>query len=750
MNSSVNKYHSKGRGLPGWKLPCLCFILLLSAVLNLLFIFCLPRKLFSDTAYSTVVEDRNGVLLGARIAEDGQWRFPERDSLPMKYEKALLRFEDKYFYIHPGVNPFSILRALSGNIKSGRVTSGGSTLTMQVIRILREGQPRTVKEKILEAFMALRLETRCSKKRILCLYASHAPFGGNVVGIDAASWRYFGTSPESLSWGEAATLAVLPNAPSYIHPGKNRGKLLDKRNALLTDLFEHHAMDSLTWAAAISEPLPDEPKALPQNAFHYVERLAKDSAGRTIRTSLDISIQQNVEHILSRHHAELSRIGIEDLCAVVLDVRTMTPLAYVGNVNPDEKRDGAQVDIITSPRSTGSILKPLLYCSLLQDGMILPYTLLPDVPVNINGFAPQNFDRTYSGAVSAEKALARSLNVPAVHMLREYTVPRFHELLKKAGMTTLTKEASHYGLALILGGAEGTLEDITRIYASLSGEYQDFGSVSEDFPLTDKISLYYTFSALGEVNRPDEIDPHLVPSIGKVAWKTGTSYGYRDAWAVGVTPEIAVGVWAGNASGRGVAGLTGARTAGPVLFDILSLFPRGEFFPRPDEAYGTYGEVCHDSGSLAGIHCEKVDTLLIPMEGLKSRPCTYHREIAGRKAFILPPSMEWYYVQGHPEYEGMPKEAVSESGEERMMEFIYPEMGSVMTIPRQLDGTVRGIVFNLAHRDPGATVFWHLDDTYIGQTKFMHQMSLIPSEGKHTVTVVDDKGRSYSLGFEIL
>lgn len=714
------------------------------------FTFCLPRRLFSSTPFSTVVQDRSGELLGARIADDGQWRFPGRDSLPPKYEKALITFEDKYFYLHPGVNPFSIFRALRGNIRAGHVTSGGSTITMQVIRIMRNGQDRTIREKFLEALMAMRLESRLTKREILCLYASHAPFGGNVVGIDAASWRYFGTYPEALSWAEAATLAVLPNAPSYIHPGKNREKLLSKRNALLTDLYERHQMDSLTWASALEEPLPDAPHPLPGNAFHYVERAAAASPGTIIRTTLDLPLQSSVEKILLRHHEELSRGGIEDLCAIVLDVRTLTPLAYIGNVDPLRKSDGAQVDIVSSPRSTGSILKPLLYCGLMQDGAILPHTLLPDTPVNINGFAPQNFDRTYSGAVPAEQALARSLNVPSVHMLRRYTVPRFHELLRRAGLSTLTREASHYGLSLILGGAEATLEEITLVYASMSAAYQDFGCTGKDFPLKDKMALYYTFSALGEVNRPDEIDPHLVPSIGKVAWKTGTSYGYRDAWAVGVTPDIAVGVWAGNASGRGVAGLTGARTAGPVLFDILSLFPGNGFFDPPAEEYGTYAQVCRQSGSLAGIYCDKVDTLLIPTPGLKSAPCTYHTLVGGRSVFILPPSMEWYYAQGHPEYEGMPRDIAREDRERDMMEFIYPEAGSVMAIPRQLDGSVRGIVFNLAHRDPSSTVYWNLDDSYVGQTRFIHQMSLVPPAGKHTVTVVDDKGRRYSIGFEIL
>lgn len=236
------------------------------------------------------------------------------------------------------------------------------------------------------------------------------------------------------------------------------------------------------------------------------------------------------------------------------DVRTEETLAYVGNADPDRKRTGSEVDIIRSPRSTGSILKPILYCALLQDGEILPNTLLPDVPVNINGFSPQNFNRRFDGAVPASEALTRSLNVPSVHMLRRFGVPKFLDLLRRCGMTTLDRSASHYGLSLILGGAEGTLGDVTTLYARLSASYQSAdtshtgkGDRLHGFPLTDKSALWWTFDALKEVNRPDEMDWRLVGSIKKVAWKTGTSYGFRDAWAVGVTPDFAVGVWAGLA-----------------------------------------------------------------------------------------------------------------------------------------------------------------------------------------------------------
>jgi penicillin-binding protein 1C len=716
------------------------------------YLFCLPRDIFAGTSYSTVVTDRNGELLGAKIADDGQWRFPPSDTIPDKYRTALVEFEDRYYYWHPGINPVSIVRAAVGNIKAGHVTSGGSTITMQVIRMSR-GKERTIFQKFVESILATRLELRYSKKRILALYASHAPYGGNVVGLEAASWRYFGRPSSELSWGEAATLAVLPNSPSSIHLSRNRGKLLEKRNRLLHDLLADGKISAEDCDLACGEPLPGTPLAIPQYAPHLTEWYSKIAKGKESRTSIDLHFQRQVEETVDRWNDEFSLSGINDLAAIVMDVHTGNILAYCGNANPQRKRQGSQVDILRSPRSTGSILKPFLYCAMLQDGDILPYSLVQDTPVNINGFTPQNFDMQFSGAVPAAEALARSLNVPAVHMLRKYGVQKFLELLRKAGMTTMNRSAGDYGLSLILGGGEGTLLDITSMYASLSRAYQSKDSL--DFPLKDKCAIWYTFNALKEVNRPDEIDWRLITSVKKIAWKTGTSYGFRDAWAVGVTPDYAVGVWAGNAEGEGVPGLTGASTSGPVMFDIFNLLPKKEthnayaekgWFLEP--LYKDYitAEVCHESGYLKGLYCDDVDTLILPRKAIKSETCPYHKQINGEDVFQLPPSMEWYYRQHHPEY----KQVVETLENDNPMQFIYPDNGSFIYIPRQLDGTIKGIVFNLAHRHPENVVYWHLDNEYLGETKYIHQMTLAPAVGKHTVTVVDAAGNTLSIGFTIV
>jgi penicillin-binding protein 1C len=706
--------------------------LIITGVLLAGWLCCLPKDLFKGTPYATVVNDRSGELLGARIADDGQWRFPPCDTVPHRYATALIQFEDRHFRWHPGVDPVALVRAVISNLKAGHVVSGGSTITMQVIRLSR-GKERTLWQKAVEAVQATRLELRYSKKHILALYASHAPFGGNVVGLEAASWRYFGRPAAELSWAESATLAVLPNAPSSIHPGKGRDQLLEKRNRLLERLHRRGYIDDSTLESALAEPLPDAPYPLPALARHFVER---QPHGVESQTSIDINLQRQVEAATTRWSDELALGGAADLAAVILDIRSGAVLAYVGNASPLRARSGSEVDIAAAPRSTGSILKPFLYCAALQEGVILPRTLLQDTPVNLNGFSPQNFDLQFHGAVPAAEALARSLNVPAVHLLRAYGAPRFLDLLREAGLSTLNRSASDYGLSLILGGGEGTLLDITNAYA---GMVRSYDGLDTDSPFRDRIALWYTFEALKEVNRPDEIDWKLIRSVRKAAWKTGTSYGFRDAWAVGVTPDYAVGVWCGNADGHGVAGMTGAKTAGPVLFDLLNLLPpSADWFEEPLEG-GTFLEVCTASGMLRSQDCPDYESIRLPEKAAESAVCPYHKD----GTFRLPPAMEWYYKGWHPEYQVRPAKDAAQ------LEFLYPEPGAILTLPRQLDGSTPGAVFQAVHRDPNATLYWHLDQEYLGTTRLLHQMHLAPAPGKHTVTVVDGDGQSVSVGFTV-
>ena len=415
------------------------YIKILAVPLGLFLLFlCIPVPKFDDP-YSTVLTAQGGELLGARIADDGQWRFPASNNYSAKYTACVLEYEDHQFFRHIGVNPVSFIQALIENLKAGKVVRGGSTISMQVVRLARKNKPRTYSEKLLEVVLALRLELRYSKQTILDLYAAHAPFGGNVVGIDAAAWRYCHTTPDRLTWSEAATLAVLPNAPSMIHPGKARERLQEKRDDLLLRLthskvrsprrFHIPKLSGEDYELALMERLPDKPYDMPQLAYHYLMDQEKSHKGEQIHSSLDYHLQQRVTEIMERHYQANTQNQIENAAVLVVDHLSQEIIAYVGN-NPQAK-DAAMVDMVKAQRSTGSILKPFLFAAMLDEGTLLPTMMLPDVPMSLSGFTPKNYSGQYWGAVPANVALQHSLNAPFVYLLKDYGHQRFHALLKR-------------------------------------------------------------------------------------------------------------------------------------------------------------------------------------------------------------------------------------------------------------------------------------------------------------------------------
>jgi penicillin-binding protein 1C len=765
------------------------------------FWLCLPEPLFK-TPTSFVIEDQEGGLLGAAIAADGQWRFPYNPDVPEKFSKCIITFEDKRFERHPGFDPIAFSRAARQNLKAGRVISGGSTISMQVIRMATRNK-RNISQKIVEIIRALRLELRYSKAEILGFYASNAPFGSNVVGLDAASWRYYGRDPHQLSWGETAALAVLPNAPSMVHPGKNRDVLLKKRNSLINQLYQQKIIDSTTAALAKLEPVPDKPMPLPQNAPHLLDHFKREykrkpEGSTRITTTIADKLQQDVTAIVERHHQVLKANDINNIAAMVLDVESGNALAYVGNIfHPEEAELESHVDIIQAARSPGSTLKPLLFAALLNDGAILPNTLIPDIPTQIAGYQPENFDLGYDGAIQASKALSRSLNIPAVKMLQQYKYERFHAFLRKSGMTTLKKPADFYGLSLILGGGESSLWELGGIYAGMArvlnhyesykGKYDpdDFHGPNYQFikktgaknlepnGLIDAASIYHTFQAMEEVMRPgEELLWQQFTSSQRVAWKTGTSFGFRDGWAIGLDPRYVVAVWVGNADGEGRPGLTGINTAAPVLFEIFRLLPSTEkWFDMPVGAMVKI-PVCPESGYRAGQYCLDAEDTWVPRSGLKSGVCPYHQlihlsadkqfqvtadcedpsKIIHQPWFVLPPAMEYYYKTRNYQYKILPpfRAGCMQNQQTRQLEIIYPKSGAKIYIPIEADGSRGKMICNAAHRLSDAKLFWHLDNEYLGETHEFHQISINPSPGKHILTLVDEEGNRSSSSFEIL
>ncbi len=738
-------------------------------------------------------------LIGARIATDGQWRFPPLESIPGKYKKCLLLFEDEHFYNHPGFNPFALFRAAKQNIEAAKVVSGGSTITMQLMRLSGKGKPRTYLRKIWEIFQSVLLELVTTKGEILCLYASNAPYGGNVVGLDAASWRYFNRSKENLSWAESALLAVLPNSPSLIHPGKNRQKLKDKRNSLLKKLLEDKYIDSITYQLSVLEPIPEKPEILPQLSPHLLDRINRTNKGQKVQTTIDKSFQKQINRIVKSHIEKLSANEIHNMAVLVAEVETGNIIAYVGNsaIDKDAKHQN-YVDVVMSPRSPGSALKPILYALMLEDGLILPNTLIADVPTFIAGYSPKNFNHSYDGAVSAKQALSRSLNIPAVLMLKEYDYHRFAYMLRELGFKSVNKPADHYGLSLILGGAEVTLWEIVSVYAGFSrmlnhyydysGKYDnndlrelnyilsdEYNPVNPDLAAQKTVlsaaSVHLAYEALIEVNRPEEeINHELFRSSQKIAWKTGTSFGFKDAWAVGTTRDYIVGVWVGNADGEGRPGIIGIEAAAPVLFEIFSLLPHSDWFDTPyDELHKI--AVCHESGHRPGEFCENIDSVYVTSAGLNTEVCPYHKLIhldteqnyrvnmecedvhsmVHKPWFVLPPVMEWYYKNKNPLYKTLPplRSDCVDNTNNPDIEFIYPIAFAKIFVPTELSGDPGQAVFEIAHRNPETKVYWHLDETYLGETQHIHQLECHPEKGEHLLKVVDENGISREVIFNV-
>lgn len=780
-----------------------------------------PERMLNPL-WAKALFDQQGQLLDLHIATDQQWRLPYQPkslpaepqssqpavtkhrpvtslntaTLPTRYETALLSFEDQYFYQHPGINPLAVLRATWGNLNAGQVKSGASTITMQVARLLYGNQTRNLQQKLRETELALQLEWHFDKADILQLYANNAPYGGNIVGLTAASWWYFGREPAALSWSEAALLAVLPNSPGLIHPGRRADLLKQKRDRLLRKLYTQGHFDQTDLKLALLEPLPVKPAGWPTLAPHLLHTLMARYPNQALFYSdIDRQLQIQLNDLLTRQARNLAVSGVANGAVLVIDHQQMKIRAYLGNIG---NGDGASVDIIQSRRSTGSILKPFLYALMLDDGLMTPQSLLPDVPSQFGGYSPVNFDLQFRGAAKAADALAQSLNVPAVRMLYQYGVGRFRQQLQSFGLTTINKGADHYGLSLILGGAEATLFDLTRSYAAmghLAAKPQAtipalqlrFGARPQHLPKAlehkqsdvpaETINLpisagaaYLTLDALLEVERPEsEGSWRDYVRSQKIAWKTGTSFGLRDAWAVGINGQYTIGVWTGNADGSPAAILGGARSAGPILFDSFRLLPDSPWLMKPLLALRQQ-EICASDGYRTRWQCQTAFTDMPIASQLKS-PHSYQQQLwldpTGRfqlpagcaldvprqkhTRLILPVAMAYFYQPQHPEYQGLPPTWPGcEQIAQQQMDLLYPLRGAQIRLPLQLDGKLGHSIFRAIHRDKQAQIYWHLDQTYLGQTNPPHQMPVQAAAGAHLLVLTASDGSRIEQPFIIL
>lgn len=757
----------------GWAL-----VILLS--LGLAYYLILPQPLF-EGQYSTVVLGSENELLGARLASDDQWRFPVSDSLPKKFEACILLQEDQYFHYHPGFNPVSFLRAIWLNARAGRVVSGGSTITMQLVRLSRGNPPRTIPEKLFETVLATRLEWAFSKDEILRMYAAHAPFGGNIVGYETAAWRYYKRQPQQLSWAENATLAVLPNAPGLIHPGKNRNELKAKRNKLLSKLKAAGYLSVQDYELALLEEIPTQPETLPANAYHLTEYLHVNHNGQRIHTAVNQHLQDLATNMVNAYAQKMRANKVHNAALLLIDNELGEVKAYVGNCSGGKEHFN---DMLQTPRSSGSVLKPFLYAAMLQSGELLPRQLLPDIPTFIGDFQPKNFENDFDGAVPADEALARSLNIPAVHALKEHTPNRFLKLLRDLHFSTFSKPADHYGLSLILGGGEVTAWELGGAYFQLAqvlhqterqapSQNKALGFAPADSILTSiplhAGAIWQTFNTLKGLNRPASEAGWENFGGSQIAWKTGTSFGFRDAWAVGVSAKYTCVVWVGNATGEGRPGVIGAEAAGPLLFNFMNSLNKHGSFSKPLNFFDEK-VVCQASGLLAGLNCLDTSRSYVPRATQNQSVCTYHQKVfldtTGRNRvsrlcyegemqehswFVLPPVQAWYYAKKQPGYRALPQwHSACAQQTAALMDVIYPRPRAKIYIPHELNGEIGRVVIEVAHQNREAVLYWHLNGKFLGESKLFHQKALALTAGNYTLLVEDNAGNYVKRRFTVL
>jgi penicillin-binding protein 1C len=599
------------------------------------FLIPLPSRPFLGEA-SIVVMDENGEMLRAFLNTQEQWCLPmdPEQPIPEKVRQAFLCSEDRYFYFHPGVNPIAILRALVQNIRHGKIKSGGSTITMQLARRLKQ-KKRSYWHKVVEILQSIKIEIRYSKESILRLYLDHAPFGGNIIGVETAAWKYFGKSSAFLTWSEAAMLAVLPNAPGLVTPVLNRDRLMAKRNRLLEKMLGQKRIGLGTFQMAMHEPLVKNVSFFPSMAQHLCQELKEAHQGGSslIYSTIRKELQKIGEEIVKRHMQQLSVQGIDNCSLLVLETASGKVRVYIGSQDFfDGKRQG-QVNGVLARRSVGSTLKPFLYALSLDEGLITPEAQLRDVPTLYGAFSPENASGQYSGLVSAKEALIQSLNVPAVRLLYTYGLYEFYVFLQNAGLKNLYLSPYDYGLPLIVGGVEASLWEIVAMFRGLAngGRFTPLrvlaGEDSPPLPAPSLISsgaCFLTLAMLREVKRPEaESYWHLFQNQWPIAWKTGTSFGRRDGWAIGVTPQWIIAVWVGNFNGKGSGNLTGAGCAAPLLFDIFNSLPknpRQAWFQCPQGSMMSV-EICLQTGYSAGPACENTIFAMLPKNAKSLKRC---------------------------------------------------------------------------------------------------------------------------------
>jgi penicillin-binding protein 1C len=743
------------------------FVFLLFLIFNYIF----PVK--DKVDYSTIVLDSKDEVIHAFLTTDDKWRMKtELEEISTLLRQTILFKEDKYFYFHPGINPFAMTRAFFNNVFHLKRTSGASTITMQVARLL-EPKERSYHSKLIEIFRAFQLEWKYSKDEILQLYLCLVPYGGNIEGVKSASVIYFKKSPDHLSLSEITALSIIPNRPSSLKIGVNNKKIEEERNKWLQKFKDRKLFDLSIINDALAEPLEAKRNSIPQLVPQLSLR-CKKNGDTIIKTNIVTNTQLKLEKIVGDYVKNLYSQQIQNAAVLVINNKTNNIECYIGSADFYDKRDGGQVDGIKAIRQPGSALKPLLYGVSIDNGLITPLEVITDIPININGFSPENYDQKFHGYVTMQYALENSLNIPAVKILDKLGKEKLIEKLVDCNFKQIKKDRNKLGLSLILGGCGVSLEEMTELYTVFAndGVYKKpnlirDSDISKSNVATklilSKASNFMVTEILSKLTRPDlPVNWESSMHLPRIAWKTGTSYGKKDAWSIGYNKDYTVGVWIGNFSGAGSPDLNGAGIATPLLFKIFNTInynSANDWFKMPQGCGVRL--VCSETGKIPSEFCTNiVADYFIPMVS-GTQPCDNFKNISvsanekisyckncqpenGYKILsykIIEPEMQTYFNSNLIGYTKIPPHnpACDKVFTESPPTITFPKNNTEYYIdvsapePLQLICETTGEV---------EKVFWYINNKFYKSTAAGTKEFFVPIEGKNKISCTDDKGRN--------
>lgn len=751
--------------LYGTGLPILLWILL-----NLIF----PFK--PSPAYSPLVYDREGNLLYTRLTPDEKWRlYLQPSDITPLMKKAILAKEDRWFYYHPGVNPFAIIRAGFRNIFTGKRTSGASTITMQLARLLHP-RKRNIGSKVIEMFRALQLEWHFSKKEILRMYLNLAPYGGNIEGLASASYFYLDKSPDHLSLAEITALSVIPNRPNSLIPGRYNERIVAERNRWLKWMAERGFFSSKEIQDALREPFAAQRQSAPRLAPHAARLLLRKDTP-VVYASLSLNAQQMAARITSDYTKGLRLMGIRNAAVLVVKNDTREIIAYVGSADFFDTTDAGQVNGARAWRQPGSTLKPIVYGLAMDAGLVTPKKIVADVPVNYRGYAPENYDLTFNGQVSMEYALMHSLNIPAVNMLQAVGKDKLVRSLVQCGFEQVGKDQGKLGLSMVLGGCGTSLEELTGLYTMLAnnGVYKPLRLEADaqehiSTRILSEEASFMLHETLSKIDRPDlPVNWATTENLPRIAWKTGTSYGRRDAWSIGYNKAYTIGVWVGNFSGVSNPDLNGSSIATPLLFRLFNAFDRTshtEWFAPPDNL--DQRMVCAETGMPANDFChQRILDYFIPLIS-QATPCNNRVEVPVspnntisycaaclpeggyvKKVFtVLPPDIQAFKTKQNRNPDAIPPHNPE-------CTTVWMEKGPIIQSPRHHTEYLiskqhpEPIMLACVAESDVLMVHWYINNKHFKTATAREKIFFMPQEGMVKVSCTDDKGRNRDVRIEV-